>query len=67
MAKDGSTRENKSDENDKRVTGKKTLANVYWILWGPVRIPFFRLGFRMGSQGTFQGTKNGKCLTGRKH
>jgi hypothetical protein len=29
MAKDGSTRENKSDENDKRVTGKKTLANVY--------------------------------------
>ncbi len=41
----------------KCLTGRKTLAVFYWILWGRNRTSLFPPGSRMGPQGATKGTK----------
>jgi len=48
----------------KRLTNRKRLASVYWILRGRIRSPLFPPGSRMGSQGTTKATK--RNMSGRQ-
>jgi hypothetical protein len=54
---DGTQRRSQREETWKWVTGRKTLSNCCWNLWGPIKTALFLSRPRMWSPGIAKGTK----------